>query len=715
MKFIIITFHVGADAAAEDVLAMAMDIVRDYLVSSDLDTSTFTSATSLGDTGLDSLDMLKLANLLSEALNTALPSTILFDYPSVDALCAYILAVQGIANAMQGPSLTRRRSSAIKMAKIGSRARTYSFGRSTGNFMEGMRRVRTGSFSTASALTATGLPESGRKRPSLFSHGEMQTGPLTTYAALRTMQAVILDASSVRFPGVDNASSVHPTCIGILETDAPHVVPNSRWNVDMLSNGSTKSLPARFGSFLLEGIGNFDHGIFGINPSEAIHMDPQQRFLLECAYEVIEKSSIAVAPRKPRREFGEVTVGVFVGASYVDHMTIAMAQNGISTYTASGGSLSVLAGRVSYLFGFTGPSAVIDTACSSSLVALNAAVYSLRSGQCGTTIAGAINLMLAPSTTFMYHNAGMLALDGRCKTLDASADGYVRAEAAATNLLRVANGFESKASLADNTVVLLAVAVNQDGKSSSLTAPNGPAQQTLVKSALRAAHITSSEVFSLQLHGTGTALGDPIEVNAALTTLMPKRSEVDGPILLNAAKASFGHAEPAAGLLGLMAATFMLEDRAYNGLLHLRNINPYVSQCMGSYKAPATPILMRIAAPTPVTNVRSRSIANISGFAFQGTNAHAIMEAIYSDNGSANSVLVCKTKATVWRRRWLYSAIFPYPFGGCFKGLDSKRGIACFHSNVLDGFILASGRNVIWSVATEVSWYICDDADFKGW
>ena len=682
-----------------------MDIVRNYLVSSDLETSSFNSSTSLGDTGLDSLDMLKLANLLSEALNIALPSTILFDYPSVEALCAYVLAVQGIANAMQGPSSNRRRSSAIKATKNGGRARTFSFGRPTGNFVEVTRRVRTGSFSAASASSVLGPLEPGRKRTSIVTHAKPQIASLMDYAALRAAQPIVLEASSIRFPGFNNTNLVNSINIQSLASDAPRVVPYSRWNVDPVSNvPSKKALPARFGSFLLEGIGEFDHMLFGINPSEATHMDPQQKFLLECTYEIFEQStSFASTGLKPRREVGEIAVGVYVGASYIDHMAIALAHNGVSAYTASGGSLSVLSGRVSYLFGFTGPAWVIDTACSSSLVALNGAVNALRSGQCAIAMAGAVNLMLAPNTTAMYHSAAMLALDGRCKTLDASADGYVRAEAAAMNSLRVVNGFDSKAPIPHNIVVLLAAAVNQDGKSSSLTAPNGPAQQALFKAALRAAHIGSSEVCNLQLHGTGTALGDPIEVNAALTTLMPKRSALDGPIILNASKSSFGHAEPAAGSIGLMAAILMLDGRAYNGLIHLRNVNPYVSQCLDSLKSPTTPILPRIEAPASIMNMRSRVVANISGFAFQGTNAHAIIEAIHTEGSYSSSLLVCKTKNIFWLRRWVYSSLLPYLFEGTFQGYNVKTKAASFQSTALDSLFLSSGGNAISSLAIEVS------------
>jgi hypothetical protein len=232
--------------------------------------------------------------------------------------------------------------------------------------------------------------------------------------------------------------------------------------------------------------------------------------------------------------------------------------------------------------------------------------------------------MIVPSTMSMYHAAGMLTPDGRCKTLDAAADGYVRAEAASALALRAVGSLEAAAGAEPNpskfTVLVLAAAVNQDGRSSSLTAPNGPAQQALIRSALHAAHLAAPKVGLLQMHGTGTALGDPIEVNAALTALMAKRTRADGPLALSAAKAAMGHAEPAAGAVGLASAILSLESGAAPMMMHLRSVNPYVAQCVegGGKVAGCNAVSApRYTAPAPTSNPRGRAVAGVSGFAFQ--------------------------------------------------------------------------------------------------
>ena len=661
--------------------------------------------------------MLKLASLLSEALSTALPSTVLFDYPSVDALCVYVLAVQGLANAMQ-TSTARRRSSGIPPpSRAGLRARTYSFSKSGGGGGGGaltkvMRRGRTGSFGriSGSALLGSGnvspgasnLLEAGRRRASLFAHGELRTA-IVSGIPLAALQVIVVESSASRLPGVDNAAGVH---FSMLESDAPRSVPHGRWDADWTARHSGDPLPARFASFLQGSVGDFDPGAFGINPSEALLMDPQQRLLLECTYEALHKNSPETNQSR-RLVINGAEMGVFVGASYSEYLHLAAAHEGVSTYTASGGSLSVLAGRISYLFGFSGPSTLTDTACSSSLVALNGAQSALRLGQCATALSGAVNLMLVPNTTAMYHTAGMLTLDGRCKTLDAAADGYVRAEAVAATVLRAVGAFDPASSSLNSAVILLAANVNQDGKSSSLTAPNGPAQQALIKSALHVAHVAASEVSTLQLHGTGTALGDPIELNAALTVLMSKRSREDNRLALCAAKASFGHAEPAAGAIGMTAAALALENRAFPGMLHLRSMNPYVSQCISGFASASQPSVARITAPSPSSTPRLKAISSISGFAFQGTNAHAIMETVELNEsgvsmfGGGNHN---HSFAELWHRRWLWAGARRNALLKCALTVDVRGKVMLFESEINPTVAAEIGGEggIGWSVAIEV-------------
>jgi acyl transferase domain-containing protein len=218
----------------------------------------------------------------------------------------------------------------------------------------------------------------------------------------------------------------------------------------------------------------------------------------------------------------------------------------------------------------------VDTACSSSLVAAHAAASALALGQCGGALVGGANLCLSPDTPAAFAKAGMLAPDGRCKTLDAAADGYVRAEAVGVLLLQLLAPDVAATAAAAPLALLAGSAVNQDGRSSGLTAPNGPAQQDVLRAALAAAGLGPGEVCGLQLHGTGTGLGDPIEVGAAAAVFGaaggdgPTRS----PFVLMAAKTNLGHSEPAAGVVGLLQATFSLSQRAALPLLHLRTLNP---------------------------------------------------------------------------------------------------------------------------------------------
>ena len=708
-----------------------MEVVQEYIHSSELDSDSFTSATPLGDAGLDSLDLLKLAGLLSEALDTALPSTVLFDYPTVDALCTYVVVAQGIASAMQntsgsqGPGGARRRSSALPPMGPQRRGRTGSFSKLP-TAPRVQRNARTGSFSRAGRVSSPepvgSLAAAGRRRPTLFLHGELSaTLPLGRRATgtlldstrpLSELQVVVVEASAMRLPGSATSVSQGMAC---LEADAVGPVPAARWDLDWLDRRAPGRLPARFGAFL-DGVADFDPAVFGISLAEAVLVDPQQRLLLECTLEAVAAgASLAAAGAKdhPRGTTAAPTTGVFVGASYEEYLHIGAAAEGISGYTASGGSLSVLAGRVAYLFGFTGPATLTDTACSSSLVALNGALSALRLGQCNSAVSGAVNLMLAPETTAMYHSAGMLASDGRCKTLDAAAAGYVRAEAVAATTLRiiasiggVLRGKETEGS----AVALLAAVVNQDGRSSSLTAPNGPAQQALIKSALQAAHAAPSHVAYLHMHGTGTALGDPIEVNAALTVLVNKRAPQAAPLGLAASKATFGHAEPAAGAVGLAAAMLCLNSQAMPQQLHLRGVNPYVVQCVGGFVragGKAAIATHRERAPTPTNQQPPRTLSGVSGFAFQGTHAHTILEAVEGADGGAS---VFATPLPYERRRlwvgpeadaFLWRSI---PIGGSSKGCGIVFE-ASLLSTALADVLLSTGDTPVlsWSVAAEVS------------
>lgn len=251
------------------------------------------------------------------------------------------------------------------------------------------------------------------------------------------------------------------------------------------------------------------------------------------------------------------------------------------TRAHTGTALSVLSGRISYTLRLKGPAVAVDTACSSSLVSLHMAFNSLLARQSSLALNSGVNLMLMPDTPAMFQRAGMMTSDGRCKTLDAAADGYVRAETAITALLHLVAS--AAAAVAGSWVLLVCgSAVNQGGRASTLTAPNGPSQQDVIRNALRDAAVPPASLAGLQMHGTGTALGDPIEVGAAATMLVEgsNASRALQPLALMASKSWVGHSEPAAGMVGLAHATLALARAAVLGITHLREVNPYVINSM---------------------------------------------------------------------------------------------------------------------------------------
>jgi acyl transferase domain-containing protein/SAM-dependent methyltransferase len=395
--------------------------------------------------------------------------------------------------------------------------------------------------------------------------------------------------------------------------DTIEPIPTSRWSIEQYYDEDPTApgkMYTRYGAFV-EGIDQFDPHFFGISPREAEMMDPQQRLLLETAWEALERAGIAPAGLK-----GSQT-GVFVGIANSDYFRmLARDTDAIDVYFGTGNTLSVAAGRISYLLGLHGPSMSIDTACSSSLTALHLAVQSLRAGESDLALAGGVNLILTPEININFSKAQMMARDGRCKTFDATADGYVRGEGCAVVTLK-----RFSDALADNDNILALVrgtAINQDGRSSGLTAPNGPAQEAVIRLALEDAGVEAGAIGYVETHGTGTALGDPIEVKALGNTLAAGRAP-DQPLLIGSVKTNIGHLEAVAGLAGLIKATLALQHGQIPPNLHFREPNPYIPWDKLAIDVPTS------LTPWP-TNDGSR-LAAVSSFGFSGTNAHAILEA----------------------------------------------------------------------------------------
>ncbi|WP_165360758.1 type I polyketide synthase [Candidatus Chloroploca sp. Khr17] len=379
--------------------------------------------------------------------------------------------------------------------------------------------------------------------------------------------------------------------------------------------------PVWRGGFL-DQIAYFDPQLFGITPREAQTMDPQQRLVLEVAWEALERAGLA-----PDRLAGSRT-GLFLGISTNDYSDIVRAQGyaNIDAYAATGGSMNVAAGRVSFVLGLQGPAMAVDTACSSSLVAVHLAVQSLRNGESSMALAGGVNVVLMPDGFVSFSSWGMMASDGRCKAFDARADGFVRAEGCGMLVLKRLS--DAQAAGDPILAVIRGSAVNQDGRSSGLTVPNGRAQQAMLQQALANAGLQPAEVQYIEAHGTGTALGDPIEVEAIGAVLGKGRSP-DRPLFLSSVKTNIGHAESAAGIAAMIKVILAMQHGEVPPLLHLHERSPNIPW-------PAFPIELP-TVPTPWPASDGVRVAGVSGFGFSGTNAHVLLASAPADAVSTDT------------------------------------------------------------------------------
>ena len=357
-------------------------------------------------------------------------------------------------------------------------------------------------------------------------------------------EAVAVIGLGCRFPGGGNGPEAFWR---VLEDGVNWAAPIERggWSMDTYYDPDP-AVPGKMytrHAALLDRVDDFDAEFFGISASEAEKMDPQQRLLLEVAWEAVENAGYA-----PPRLSGSRTA-VFVGVMNHDYEHLQNLRrdfNQISGYVGVGTALSVAAGRLSYVLGLKGPSVALDTACSSSLVAIHLACQSLRNRESHLALAGGVNLILSPTTTIAACKAMMLAPDGHCKTFDAAADGYVRGEGCGVVVLkRLADAVRDGDSV---LAVVRGSAVNQDGRSHGLTAPNGPAQQAVIEGA-GACGRCAEEVDYVEVHGTGTPLGDPIEVQASARS-MARAAPTSAPLLVGSVKTNIGHLESAAGVAG---------------------------------------------------------------------------------------------------------------------------------------------------------------------
>jgi len=432
-------------------------------------------------------------------------------------------------------------------------------------------------------------------------------------AAAPAAERIAIVSMACRLPGGANSPEAFWELL-VEGRDAVTAVPAERWDGDALFSADPDApnrIVSRSGGFL-DAVDRFDAAFFGISPHEAALMDPQQRLLLELAWEALE------AAGQPVDRLAGSATGVFIGAhsQSSDYWLLQLAQHGgVDSHSATGSAHSILANRISFALDLRGPSLTVDTACSSSLVAVHLACQSLRSGECDLALAGGVNLMLTPSASFAFSKLQILSPQGRCRTFDAAADGIARGEGCALIALKRL----SDARRDGDTVlaVIAGSAVNQDGASNGLTAPNGPAQEAVIRRALAMAAISPERVGLVETHGTGTPLGDPVEVEALANVIGPPRDSLHR-CYLGAVKTNIGHLEGAAGIAGVVKAVACLRHGAVPGNLHFVRPNPHL-------RLDGTPFVIPTAL-TPWLSPGAPRVASVSSFGFGGTNAHVVLE-----------------------------------------------------------------------------------------
>jgi acyl transferase domain-containing protein/acyl carrier protein len=501
------------------------------------------------DLGLTSLMLVEVRDAVGRALERPLYSTLLLDHPTVDALATFLAGAPPAAGTPAAPAPPAARTPAAPARAIAQRS--------------------------------------------------------------ATQEPIAIIGFGLRLPGgaIDARSYWQLLAHGV---DAITDIPSERWDWALHFDPDPEApgkMYSRWGGFV-DGVDRFDPQFFGISRREADRMDPQQRLLLEVAWEALEH-----AGQSPRALAGTRT-GVFVGMSNTDDYArlklLAHPLDGIGAHDGTGDAISIAAGRLAYVLGLRGPTLAVDTACSSSLVAIHLACQSLRDGESTLALAGGVNVILTPHNHIAYCKTRMLSPTGRCRTFDAAADGYVRAEGCGVVVLRP---LSSAVAAGDQILaVIRGSAINQDGRSNGLTAPNSAAQEQLLRDAYAAAGVDPAAVSYVEAHGTGTPLGDPIELQSLGAVLSPGRPAGER-FLVGSVKTNIGHTEAAAGVAGLIKVVLAMQHGVIPRHLHFEQPSPHIPWRDLPCDVPVA------ATPWPP----GARVAGINSFGFSGTNAHVVV------------------------------------------------------------------------------------------
>lgn len=449
----------------------------------------------------------------------------------------------------------------------------------------------------------------------------------------RSEEPIAILGTACRLPG--DVKSVQAFWEMLLRgKDCVTEVPYSRFDIDEVYDPDPNSIGCSYTrrAAFMSAVEEFDCDFFDILVAEARLMDPHQRLLLEVAYKAFNAAGY------DKKQLRSSSTGVFVGVANQDWTLVCGDQEVKNPFFGVGVSSSIISNRISYLLGLTGPSMTLDTACSSSLVAIDLAVEKLRNGVCSMALVGGVNVMLHHRTFVGCCSAKMLSFKGRCATFDASADGYCRGEGVGAVVLKRLSDAQ-----ADGNPILAVIrgtAVNQDGRSATLTAPNGVAQEAVIQQALATAGVNGQDLDYIECHGTGTSLGDPIELAALKNVLGKERKK---PLILGAVKTNIGHLEGAAGIVGLIKTVEVLRHRQAPGIVHFNTLNPKIDLVNFNALIPTKPIAF-------ASDPKERLLAGVSSFGFGGTNAHVILESYEKEESNQNPSLVYHPRFLPWKR-----------------------------------------------------------------
>ena len=438
----------------------------------------------------------------------------------------------------------------------------------------------------------------------------------------RSGESIAVVGIACRFPGASDLSAFW-RLLEAGENAVTEGVPGSGVGRigELFQDPGVQNDACRFAGFI-DDIDQFDASFFRISPVEAQLLDPQQRLMLEMSWKALEDAGI-----DPDQLRGSRT-GVYAGISNNDYRGLiltdsATAEAAESLYSVSGTSYNTAIGRVAFALGLQGPAISVDTACSSSLTAVHQAVSGLQRGEADLALAGGVHAILSSRLFEMRGNAGMLAPDGRCKTFDAAANGYVRGEGCGIMVLKRLS--EAEADGDRIWGVIRGTALNQDGASTGLTVPNGEAQERVIEEALGRAGVEPSQVDYVEAHGTGTPVGDPIELGAVAAAYCRER-DADQPLLIGSVKTNVGHLEPAAGMAGLVKVMLAMKQGLIPKHLHFEDPTPEIDW----EQLP----LQVTSEPTPWPHSADHMpLAGVSGFGWSGTNAHVIVEGYETPQG----------------------------------------------------------------------------------